>query len=142
MKTTRTSIAAILLFAATTAVFAQTENRPLMKVAIPFAFTVDNHKLAAGQYYILDVVAERTLALTTADRKHTVIVNDLPEYTKSDSRDSHLVFTKYGDQYFLTQLWVKGESTVRKPWASKQAVALARNGVSFEPVIILAYAGR
>jgi hypothetical protein len=142
MKTARTLISIVLLFAATTAVFAQTENRSLMKVSIPFSFTVDSQKLPAGQYYVIDVVAERTLGLTTADRKHTVIVNDLPSYANKAPLESHLVFQRYGDEYFLTEVWCKGNNVERSPMAGKQATALARNGVSAEPVIILAYAVR
>lgn len=141
MKSTRTLIAIALLFTAVT-LFAQTENRPLMKVNIPFSFIVNNQTLPAGQYYVTDVVLERTIALTTADRKHTFMVNDLPNYAGSPSPDSRLVFHKYGNEYVLAQVWCKGDNVARNPIVSKRTMELARSGSRPDSQIILAYAGR
>lgn len=142
MKSVRTLIAVTLLFAATTTVFAQMENRTLMKVSIPFAFSVEDHNLPAGQYYVRSISPDHSIALVSADGGQSLIVTYMPETAGSASENSRLVFTKYGSQYFLTQVWTKGDAKSRNAWASKQAVALARNGVSAEPVIILAMANR
>jgi len=138
MKSARTLISIALLFAATTAVFAQTESRPLMKVDIPFSFTVDNHTLPAGQYYVTSVTPERSIALQTADRKQTLIVNDLPNYASSPSSDSRLVFHKYGNEYFLAQVWCKGDDVVRNPMISQRQAEVAQNGLRPVSTIILA----
>jgi hypothetical protein len=142
MKTIRTMIAVSLLFAATTAVFAQTENRTLMKVSIPFTFSVEDHTLPAGQYYVRSINPDHSMALVSANGGQPVMITYTPERAGSESQNSRLIFSKYGNQYFLTQVWTKGEAKARNPWVSKQGVALARNGMSSEPVIILAYAGR
>jgi hypothetical protein len=142
MKTIRTMIAVSLLFAATTAVFAQSENRTLMKVSIPFSFSVEDHTLPAGQYYVRSINPDHSMALVNANGGQLVMITYTPERAGSESQNSRLVFSKYGNEYFLTQVWTKGEAKARNPWVSKQGVALARNGVSSEPVIILAYAGR
>jgi len=141
MKSVRTLITIALLFTAIT-LCAQTQNRPLMKVNIPFSFTVDNRTLPAGQYYVTDVFAERTIALTTIDRKHTLMINDVPNYASSPSPDSRLVFHRYGSEYFLVQVWAKGDNVARNPFVSKRATELAQAGSRPEDMIILAYAGK
>jgi hypothetical protein len=142
MKSTRTLISIALLFAATTAVFAQTESRPLMKVSIPFSFSADNHTLPAGQYFVKTVTPERQIALVSADGKHATVINDLPNYANSRSENSRLVFHRYGDEYFLTQVWCQGDNVERSPMVSKRQAEVAHNGGLADTKIILAYAGK
>ena len=142
MKTVRTLITITLLFAATTAVFAQIENRPLMMVNIPFSFSADNHTLPAGQYFVKTVTPERQIALVSADRKHATIINDLPNYATEASSNSRLVFNRYGDEYFLTQVWCKGDNVARSPMVSKRQAEVAHNGGLPHSKVILAYAGK
>jgi hypothetical protein len=142
MKSTRSLISIVLLFAATTAVFAQIESRPLMKVSIPFSFSAANHTLPAGQYLVTTVTPEHTIALINADGKHATIINDLPNYAGSPSANSRLVFQRYGDEYFLTQVWCKGDNVERSPMVSKRQSEVARNGGRADTKIILAYAGK
>jgi hypothetical protein len=141
MKSARTLITICLLFTAAT-LFAQIESRPLMKVNIPFSFTVDNQTLPAGVYFVLSVTPERSIRLTSADSKHSTIVNDLPNYTSAPSADSRLVFHKYGNEYFLAQVWTKGESVARNPYISPRAMELAQSGSRSDTEIVLAYAIR
>jgi hypothetical protein len=140
MKTTRTLITIVLLFTAAT-LFAQIESRPLMKVNVPFSFTVDNQTLPAGVYFVKTVTPEHSILLVSADRKHSTIVNDLPNYAMSPSADSRLVFNKYGGEYFLTQVWAKGENVARNPYISKRAIELAQSGSRSDTEIVLAYIG-
>lgn len=141
MKSARTLITICLLFTAVS-LFAQIENRPLMKVQVPFAFTVDNHTLPAGQYYVVSVAPERMIRLASADGKHSLIVNDLANYSLSPSTNSRLVFNKYGDEYFLSQVWTKGDNVVRAPYLSERAIEIARSGAPLDTKIVLAYAGQ
>ena len=140
MKTARTLITICLLLTAAT-LFAQTENRPLMKVNIPFSFSADNHTLAAGQYLVTTVTPERTIALVSADGKHTTIINDLPNYASEPSPNSRFVFNRYRDEYFLTQVWCKGDNVARSPMVSKRQTEVAHSGGLPDTKVILAYAG-
>lgn len=143
MKSTRTLTTIVLLIAATTAtLIAQNTHHPLMKIDIPFAFTVDNHTMPAGRYYVTDIAAERTIALVNADGKHSLVFNDLPNYGRMASPDSRMVFQRYGSEYFLVQVWTKGETVARNPFVSKRVKELAQNGSRPEDQVILAYAGR
>ncbi len=142
MTNLRNLITLPLLLTAVT-LFAQTAgNQLLMKVNVPFAFTVDNQTLPAGRYDVKSVTPEHSIALISADGKHTFIVKDLPNYASSPSPDSRLVFHKYGNEYFLVQIWTAGDKVARNPFVSKRALELAQAGYRPEDQIIPAFAGR
>jgi hypothetical protein len=141
MKTARTLFTICLLLAAAS-LFAQTESRPLMKVNIPFSFRADNHTFAAGQYFLRTVTPERQIALVSADGKHSTVINDLPNYASTPSVDSRLVFHRYGDEYFLSQVWCKGDNVTRNPMINTRQADVALSGGLLDTKIILAYAGR
>ena len=109
MKSARTLITICLLFTAAT-IFAQTTpSQRLMKVSVPFAFAVENHSLPAGEYLVLTVTPERSIRIASVDGKHSAMVNTLPNYAKTPSANSRLVFHKYRDEYFLAQVWTAPE---------------------------------
>lgn len=141
MKSARTLITICLLFTAAT-LFAQTESRRLMKVNIPFAFSAENHSLPEGEYLVLTVTPERSIRIVSADGKHTAIVNTLPNYAKSPSESSRLVFHRYGNEYFLAQVWTAGQDVARNPLSSKRATEIVTGGVAPQTFTVLALSDR
>jgi len=141
MKSARTLITICLLFTAAT-LFAQTESQRLMKVNIPFAFSAENHSLPEGEYLVLTVTPERSIRIVSADGKHTAIVNTLPNYAKSPSESSRLVFHRYGNEYFLAQVWTSGQNVARNPLSSKRAMEIATGGVAPQTFTVLALSDR
>src|SRR5215472_3594752 len=104
MKSARTLITICLLFA-TAGLFAQMRSsQQLMKVDIPFAFSVEDYSLPAGEYLILTVTPEHSIRIVGTDGEHSTIVHDLPNYTSEPSPNSRLVFRRYGNEYCLTQV--------------------------------------
>ncbi len=128
MKSTRTLITIALLFTAAT-LFAQSDSQWLMKVHIPYNFTVADHSMPAGIYNIYTVTSQGMVRITNVDGKHTAIVNTLANYASSASPAAHLVFDQYGDEYFLAQIWSGGEDVSRNPTPSKREAQLASAGV-------------
>ena len=141
MKSARTLITICLLFTAVT-LFAQTESQRLMKVNVPFAFAVEDHSLPAGEYLVLTVTPERSIRIVSADGKHSAIVNTLPNYAKSPSARSRLVFHKYGNEYFLAQVWTGGQNVARNPLSSKRAMEIASSGGTPQAITLIALADR
>ena len=128
MKNACTLITICLLFTAAT-VFAQTTpSQQLMKVNIPFAFGVENRSLPAGEYLVLTVTPERSTRITRADGKHSAIVSTLPHYVGTPSPINHLVFHRYGSEYFLAQVWTAGQNVARNPVSGKRAMEIASSG--------------
>jgi hypothetical protein len=142
MKTARTLITICLMFTAAS-VFAQMRsNQQLMKVNIPFAFGVQDQSLPAGQYLVFTVTPERSIRIASANGKHSAIVNTLPNYAKEPSSNSRLVFHRYGNEYFLAEVWTAGQDVARKPLSSKKAMESASNGERPETFTVVALADR
>ena len=141
MKSARTLITIVLLFTAATLFAQTTPSQRLMKVQVPFAFAVEDHSLPAGEYLILTVTPERSIRIVSTDGKHSAIVNTLPNYANSPSETSRLVFHKYGNEYFLAQVWTGGQNVARNPLSSKRAMEVASSGGKPETRIVIALAG-
>ena len=93
-----------------------------------------------GEYLVLTVTPERSIRIVSADGKYSAIVNTLPNYAKSPSETSRLVFHRYGDEYFLTQVWTAGQNVARSPLSSKRAMEVASGGERPQTFTILALA--
>ena len=141
MKSARTLITICLFFTAAT-LFAQTTNQRLMKVNIPFAFGVEDHSLPAGEYLVFTVTPERSIRIVSTDGKHSAIVNTLPNYASLPSENSRLVFHRYGNEYFLAQVWTAGQTVARNPLSSKKAMEVASTGERPETFTVVALVDR
>ena len=137
MKSSLTLITICLVFTAVT-LSAQTTNQRLMTVNIPFAFSVENSSLPEGEYTIFTVTPERSIRIVSSDGKHSAIVNTLPNYAKSPSENSRLVFHRYGDEYSLTQVWAAGQDVARNPLSTKRAMEIASSGGKPQTFTVLA----
>lgn len=138
MKSTRSLITICLMFTAAT-LFAQTTvSQRLMTVNVPFAFAVEDRSLPAGEYLVLTVTPERSIRITSIDGKHSAIVNTLPNYAKTPSANSRLVFRQYGNEHFLAQVWTAGQNVARNPLSSKRAMEIASSGGMPETRTIIA----
>ena len=98
-----TAIFALFLGFAVTGVQAQAPSK--VEVNIPFAFSAEKTTLQPGVYSIRRM-SGNYLALRSADGKSTVILNAPVNLTSLDDKAERLVFNKYGDQYYLSQIWL------------------------------------
>jgi len=108
-----------LLLAASSA-FAQTH----LRANIPFDFIVDKAKLAAGEYDIstLGFATEKTLLLRNSDAKTARMINVNVVQANRPASQTKLVFQRYGDRYFLSQIWVEGRDIGRElPRSAREA---------------------
>lgn len=136
MKTIRTLISFCLFFAAT-AMFAQLESQPLMKVNVPFQFTVANHTLPAGEYMISTIQPERTIRIASVKGKASEILTVSPLYASRPSANSRLVFNRYGDSYFLAEVWSTGQNVARNVPQGKREIEMASNGTKAQSTNVL-----
>ena len=104
-KTVTTIIAAVGLFLtmAVASVSAQTPTGA--EVNIPFDFSAGKASLKAGTYVIIRK-SDSMLQIRHANEKKTILVNaPLTIGSRDYSAGERLVFNRYGDEYFLTQVW-------------------------------------
>jgi hypothetical protein len=104
-----TVLGASLTLPASTAFAALDE---LMSVKVPFAFRAGSATLPAGEYVIKQDDGDRNLLIETRDGRHSAWL-----FTGDDSGTeplpaaSELVFNRYGQQYFLSEVWVVDSHT-------------------------------
>ena len=106
-------IAAIALFVAATFITAGSalaqDHRA--KATVPFNFTVNGSSLPAGTYTIgSDSTSANILSITDREKSVHIMAMGLadPNYPGTSGK---LVFHKYGDQYFLSEICYADSST-------------------------------
>src|SRR5215469_2486905 len=76
-----------------------------VKADIPFSFVVDKATLPAGSYSIDALSSSSTgLVIRGNDTKENMLVMSNHAESFKASPDTHLVFHRYGDQYYLAQI--------------------------------------
>ena len=121
-----TAIFAIFLGLAVTGVQAQASSK--VEVNIPFEFSAGKTTLQPGVYSIKRMSGSY-LTLRSADGK-SVILNAPLNLTSIDPQSvERLVFNKYDDQYYLSQIWLTADTgrelIVRKKLAKPEIVELS-----------------
>lgn len=102
---------------------AQTEKG---QVNIPFDFYAGTAKLKAGAYQIKRM-SDNLVAVRSADGKKTALVNAPLTIGARDSKSGRrVVFNKYGDQFFVSQIWLDVESG-RQVIPSKEETRIAKD---------------
>lgn len=113
----------------------------IAKVNVPFGFVANKATLPAGAYTV-DLVSNtssnRILALRSADARVGMLLMGNHATSAKPSENSRLVFHRYGNQYFLSQIWMAGETSGHQFPISRREAELAKNQTPSENVIVLA----
>ena len=113
-----------------------------IRATIPFEFTVRGRTLPAGNYEITRINDEAMdLKIQNVDHKRDeTLFETLPLYERSSPHRNVLVFHRYGDSYFLSEVVTAGEQTARElrtSRAERQARRdMARNQEEMETVTV------
>jgi hypothetical protein len=121
-----TAIVAIFLGLAVTGVQAQAPSK--VEVNIPFEFSAGAKTLPSGVYTIKRL-SGNYLTLRRVDGKSAVILNAPLNLTSDEDKGERLVFTKSGDDYYLSEIWLTTDTgrelSVRKKAAKPEIVELS-----------------
>lgn len=107
------ALVAVAMLASTRVAQAQDQNQMLIKV--PFDFVAGNKTLPAGEYAVKSVGPTNMLILV--DRTDSTSSAFLPTQAAVSTEpqiESKLVFNRYGNRYFLAQVWTAGNSSGRQ----------------------------
>jgi hypothetical protein len=100
-------------------------------VNVPFEFTAGDTKLPAGEYTVGKPSSDSpVLLIARTDRSEAILVPSNAAQANEAPSDSKLVFHKYGDRYFLAQVWTAGSAHGRelmKSSAEKEMALSTRN---------------
>ena len=104
--------------------------------AVPFDFMVGNQHMAAGIY---DVTTDQnTLLIRGEENGSASFVLAFSAYAGKTQEQAKLVFKRYGDRYFLSQVWYPGTNQGRQLRISKIERELAMNSAKPEVVTLIA----
>jgi hypothetical protein len=105
-----------------------------LKATVPFDFYAGETPLPAG-LYALDVDNAGLVWISRSDAGARCIVGSIPiGGGPNDGRASKLVFHRYGNEYFLTEMWASGQRIGRMfrrtPHEDEVALNAARGQVT------------
>ena len=87
-----------------------------LTVDIPFDFSVSGQKLPAGKYWIgraQSSIGDTVVQIQSTDMHSVANRFSVPIVTFKTKNRAELVFHRYGDQYFLSEVWPAGGGTGR-----------------------------
>ena len=123
-----------------------------IRAKIPFDFTVGDKKLPAGEYTFsrLSGFSDSKTLSVSSEGSTRVFQSTFEAQVLIPKKDSTLVFHRYGDQYFLEQIWSGGEQegtqvpesrserTIRRQLAQTQQSNMSGGVMKIETVDIVA----
>lgn len=121
MKRATFVILATLSLAATSLV---AQSKPVIKVNVPFNFMVGAKTLPAGEYRIQTERPNLVLIQSTDSKSNTNLTAHSAQDTQMNGVAA-LRFNRYGDRYFLSQIWTGSDQGQELPpsRAEKEQIA-------------------
>jgi len=90
----------------------------------PFNFVVEQQTMPAGSYRIL--VEHGWLEIRSTDEHTAAMVLTLPISGKSPEGTGQVVFNRYGERYFLSQVWLPEMQAGRQTLESREEKEVAK----------------
>lgn len=121
MKTKIFALATALLLSGLAAGLSYAEP-PVLVTNIPFEFSVGNQTLPPGDYRVETQLtgSARMQLLRQVDTNRVVILSTLPVESKAENTDPMLIFHRYGQAYFLAQIWNGGQIGQELPESNRE----------------------
>jgi hypothetical protein len=117
---------------ATAAVSAQQSARRVV-ATIPFNFTVGNQDMPAGNYSVQAASLGSGILRISGTNNSKSIVRLSNSLHRNNNGNGKLVFHRYQDQYFLSEIWGTGESEGRQLMKSSREKAMQREQLASNP---------
>jgi hypothetical protein len=138
MKNQLFALIGLGLLLVTASAYAQTG---VVKANVPFNFIVDKTQIPAGEY-LIQKLGISTGAIVIENQDRSVIKMVQPNACESPENQTmtKLVFHRYGDQYFLSQVWTAGNNRGSELHTSRRETEVAMD--HFVQNVVLAAALR
>jgi hypothetical protein len=116
------ALAALLLMALVPA----NAQRTSATVNIPFAFTVDDLRMPAGEYLITSP-SEKVISIQRVGGSEVKVTLTASGPAARTTGPAKLVFHKYGNAYFVAAAWMPNSDHAQEFFASAAEIEVARN---------------
>jgi hypothetical protein len=114
----------------------QAQNR--IRADVPFAFNMEQVRMAAGNYEIA-ALSDKVLVVRSLESGQGRLLLKPMQVQARQVQNPKLVFHKYGEQYFLSQVW-NGSSNIGIQFSISQRekeLRMARNGSPIWPETVI-----
>lgn len=101
----------------------------LIQADVPFSFSAGSGVLPAGEYSITSISQSSALLLSSGTRGIEMMVPQTRE-SRNDVAVAKLVFHRYGDEYFLAEIWTNADDAVRTLAVHPRERKLAKSGLT------------
>jgi hypothetical protein len=130
-----TMLSFLLMLTAAT-VSAQSER--IRVINIPFSFNVGPKTLPAGEYTVEPNRRDSHTAWLVQSREShaTALFTTMPVQASTTQEEARLVFHKYGEQYFLSQIWTPGGNTGRELLMPRLERELSNSAIERRTVVL------
>jgi hypothetical protein len=102
------AIFGLFFMLAMTSVQAQTPSR--LEVKIPFDFAIGKVLFKAGTYSIRNTTDNTLTVRNIVGKTTTLVAAPLTIGSRDFKAGERLIFNRYGNQYFLSQVWLSSDS--------------------------------
>lgn len=109
----------------------------LARVDVPFAFSAGGTHLPAGNYHISHPGDPYFVLIEKDDGRDRALIYVHPSAVNLTG-PTKLVFNKYDDQYFLSQIWTEPDQDVHQCSKNAREKELTAKGQKAESVVIAA----
>lgn len=105
---------------------------------IPFSFVVGQKTFPAGEYTFAPnrKDSHNVWMVQRGDGRTKGLFTTMPVRASETQEKAKLIFHKYGDQYFLSQIWTSGGNSGRELLMPRLERELAKNAIERQTVIL------
>ena len=130
------TILSLVLMLTAVSVCAQSERSKVTK--IPFSFIVGQKTLPAGEYTLEPnrKDSHNVWLVQRRDGRTSVLFTTMSVRSSESQDKAKLIFHKYGDQYFLSQIWTSGSHSGRELLMSRMERELAKNAIEHQTIVL------
>lgn len=102
-----TLICAVLLGTVAATAQSTTTSEPFLRAHIPFAFVAGGVQLPAGEYRVYHPGNPHIVVIEKKDCSARAMTYVRPSVIHASENSTKLLFNRYGDQYFLAEIWTE-----------------------------------
>ncbi len=95
-----------------------------VKAQVPFDFVANGETMPAGEC-IITVVSQKVLSITSGKQYTSAL--SIANESRNESKETALVFHRYGDRYFLAGIQLAGRTGYQFPGSKLEGELQARN---------------
>ena len=132
------TVTMLTLLLALTAISVSAQSQRSKITNIPFDFIVGEKTLPAGEYTVEPNRRDfdKVWLVQSRDGRTSAVFTTMPVRASETQEKAKFVFHKYGDRYFLSQIWTPGGNSGRELLMPRVERELAKSTIERETIVL------